>query len=114
MAGRLGPCVEETGECRKAVSPRPRVPVVREAVPAAETTSFAEKMAFLEHVVNDEDYYTGIRIQTAMKTGAKSEVLFGRNEGGGQRFHRWVEAIIGAGTEDELAAVLRDGIDATA
>ncbi len=46
------------------------------------------------HVVNDEDYYTGRRIQRALKTGAKSEILFGRNEGGGQRFHRWVDQLI--------------------
>ena len=45
-------------------------------------------MGFLEHVVRDEDYYTGNRIQKAVKTGAKSEFLFGRNEWGGQRFHR--------------------------
>ena len=51
-------------------------------------------MGFLEHVVRDEDYYTGNRIQRALKTGAKSELLFGRNEGGGQRFHRWVEALV--------------------
>src|SRR4051812_45858596 len=30
MAGRLGPCVEETGEYRAAASPPPQVLVVRE------------------------------------------------------------------------------------
>jgi phenylpropionate dioxygenase-like ring-hydroxylating dioxygenase large terminal subunit len=72
----------------------------------------AEKMEFLKYVVRDEDYYTGIRIQKAMKTGAKPDVLFGRNEGGGQRFHRWVDAVIGTETDDELNALLRAGIDA--
>ena len=56
-------------------------------------------MKFLEHVVRNEDYYTGNRIQKALKAGAKSEVLFGRNESGGQRFHRWVQALLD--TEDE-------------
>ena len=44
--------------------------------------------------MRDEDYYTGLRIQRAVKTGAKSEFQFGRNEGGGHRFHRWVDELI--------------------
>ena len=64
-----------------------------------------EQMLFLKNVVRDEDYYTGKRIQRSIKTGAKKDVLFGRNEGGGQRFHSWVEALIH--TEDQnLATVL--------
>jgi len=63
--------------------------------PDDEERELAEKQAdFLEHVVRDEDYYTGLRIQRAVKTGAKSEFLFGRNEGGGHRFHRWVDKLI--------------------
>ena len=56
----------------------------------------AEQIEFLRHVVADEDYATGNLIQKAVKTGAKSDVLFGRNEGGGQSFHRWVEALLDA------------------
>jgi len=64
-----------------------------------------EQMIFLKNVVRDEDYYTGNRIQRSIKTGAKPDVLFGRNEGGGQRFHAWVETLIH--TEDaNLATVL--------
>ncbi len=66
----------------------------------------AETMAFLHHVVQDEDYYTGLRLQRALKTGAKDHVLFGRNEGGGQRFHRWVEALLAADDAD-LAGVFK-------
>ena len=55
-----------------------------------------QQMAFLMHVVRDEDYYTGNRIQRAVKTGAKTEFLFGRNEGPCQRFHGWVDALVGA------------------
>ena len=33
----------------------------------------------------------GLRIQRAVKAGAKTEFLFGRNEGGGQAFHGWVD-----------------------
>jgi len=45
-------------------------------------------------VVRDEDYYTGNRQQRALATGAREHVLFGRNEGGGQRFHAWVEQLL--------------------
>ena len=47
-------------------------------------------LGFLLHVVRDEDYATGNRIQQNVKTGARDTFLFGCNEGGGQRFHRWV------------------------
>ena len=67
-----------------------------------------QMMAFLLHVVRDEDYATGKRIQQNVKTGARSEFLFGRNEGGGQRFHRWVEALIHA-DDAELPELLRSG-----
>ena len=49
------------------------------------------KADFLEAVVRDEDYFTGLRLQRALATGAKTNVLFGRNEGGGQAFHRLLD-----------------------
>ena len=60
-----------------------------------------ETMAFLGAVVRDEDYYTGNRIQKAVKSGAKSEFLFGRNELGGQIFHQWVQELLNK-EDDEL------------
>ena len=69
-----------------------------------------EQMAFLEDVVANEDYYTGLRIQRSIKTGAKKEFLFGKNEGGGQRFHRWVDALIQADDTD-LPRLFAVGID---
>jgi len=59
-----------------------------------------EQIEFLRHVVQDEDDATGNLIQKSLKTGAKSECLFGRNEGGGQSFHRWVDALLEA--EDDV------------
>ncbi|WP_420611040.1 aromatic ring-hydroxylating oxygenase subunit alpha [Candidatus Poriferisodalis sp.] len=59
--------------------------------------------AFLLHVVRDEDYYNGNRIQRAVKTGAKTEFFFGRNEAGGQRFHGWVDRLVAAETDDDFA-----------
>jgi phenylpropionate dioxygenase-like ring-hydroxylating dioxygenase large terminal subunit len=64
-----------------------------------------KQMDFLLHVVRDEDYYTGNRIQRAVKTGAKKEFVFGRNEGPCQRFHDWVEDLIHAATEADTAAL---------
>ncbi len=80
--------------------------------PTDEMRAAAEgQAAFLEHVVRDEDYYTGLRIQRALATGAKPHVMFGRNEGGGQRFHRWVAALVDAG-DDELASLFESGVEA--
>ena len=55
--------------------------------------------AFLEHVVRDEDYATGFRQQAALKNGGRKQVLFGRNEGGAQLFHQWVDRLIAADDE---------------
>jgi hypothetical protein len=49
---------------------------------------------FLERVVREEDYFTGLRQQQALATGAKEHVLFGRNEGGGQRFHALLDQLL--------------------
>lgn len=68
-------------------------------------------MAFLLRVVRDEDYATGLRIQRALKTGAKADVLFGRNEGGGQRFHRWVDALVDASDDEWRDLFARATVD---
>ncbi len=74
--------------------------------PTPETSELIDtRMAFLLGVVRDEDYATGLGIQKALRTGARDHVLFGRNEGGGQRFHRWVEQLVT--TEDpDLPALI--------
>jgi hypothetical protein len=60
-------------------------------------------------VVQGEDYTTGFQVQKALATGAKEFSLFGRNEGGGQLFHRWVAELVE--TEDEdLPALFERGI----
>ncbi len=71
---------------------------------------YADTMKMYLDVVRDEDYYTGFRVQRALKTGAKTHSLFGRNEGGGQLFHRWVQALID--TDDaNLNTLLERGIE---
>jgi hypothetical protein len=66
--------------------------------PDDELLKLAEKTGeFYEHVVRDEDYFTGIRIDRNIRTGAKSEFLFGRNEAGGQHFHRHLDSLLAPG-----------------
>ena len=60
----------------------------------------ADHADFLEMVVRDEDYGTGFGIQKAISTGAKESFVFGQNEGGGHRFHSWVERLINAEDKD--------------
>ncbi|MDA0273110.1 MAG: aromatic ring-hydroxylating dioxygenase subunit alpha [Proteobacteria bacterium] len=55
---------------------------------------------FLEYVVQEEDYATGIALQKNLNVGARDHVLFGKNEGGGQRFHRWVDTLLETPDED--------------
>jgi phenylpropionate dioxygenase-like ring-hydroxylating dioxygenase large terminal subunit len=49
---------------------------------------------FLEWVVNEEDYKTGLGIQSGLASGANTEFVFGRNEPGNQTFHRWVDDLL--------------------
>ena len=59
-----------------------------------------EQFKFLEHVVRDEDYATGLKQQRALLTGTKSHVMFGRNEAGGQNFHQWLDRLLNASDEE--------------
>jgi carnitine monooxygenase subunit len=64
-----------------------------------------KQMDFLLHVVRDEDYFTCDRIQRSLLVGAKDHVIFGRNEGAGQRFHQWVDALVAAESPDDTWAL---------
>jgi len=80
--------------------------------PNDEQRSIIDKqMDFLLHVVRDEDYYTGNRIQRAVKTGAKAEFMFGRNEGPCQRFHGWVDDLIAAADPAATAALFANAVE---
>jgi len=66
--------------------------------PSDEERAGAEKMfELLGYVVREEDYATGLRQQRSLLTGARKDVLFGRNEGGGQHFHRTLARLVDAG-----------------
>jgi len=59
-----------------------------------------DQFDFLEIVVRDEDYKTGKRQHQALQSGLMKDVLFGRNERGGQVFHQWVDKLTNASDED--------------
>jgi carnitine monooxygenase subunit len=59
-------------------------------------TAAAALCDFLGHVVNDEDLATSIRQQRALASGLLPSVCIGRNEGGLQHFHRWIDRVLDA------------------
>jgi len=59
-----------------------------------------QQFKLLEYVVEQEDYATGIALQKAIKNRPGFEVLFGRNEEGGQRFHRFLDELISCDDAD--------------
>jgi hypothetical protein len=77
--------------------------VDRELTPE-QADAATQQFEFLKGVVRDEDYATGLKQQDALRTGSREFVLFGRNEGGGQMFHAWVEKILQT-EDDELRAL---------
>jgi hypothetical protein len=48
-------------------------------------------------------------VQRALATGAKPYALFGRNEGGGQMFHRWIQALVES-DDEALPALFERGL----
>lgn len=70
-----------------------------------------QQISFLEKVVRDEDYATGLKIQRTVKTGAKKEFFFGRNEGGAQYVHGWLDVLLETADAD-LNDVFRKGVEA--
>ena len=77
------------------------------AEPTDEFRVLADKQIdFLIDVVRDEDYATGLRLQHALRTGVKKELMFGRNEGGAQHVHRWIDKVLAA-PDDQLADLFR-------
>ena len=76
----------------------------REPTDAATIEGAHQQFDFLKTVVEGEDYATGKRQHDALMSGLTDHVLFGRNEGGGQAFHRWAERLVAA-SDDELKSI---------
>lgn len=64
---------------------------------------------FLAHVVGEEDLPTSFHQQKALDSGVMRHVHFGRNEGGLQHFHRWVDAVTAA-SDAELPGLFRGAV----
>ena len=58
--------------------------------------------------MRDEDYKTGKRQHEALQSGLMTEVLFGRNERGGQVFHQWAAKLLAASDEELLEIFTAD------
>ena len=65
-----------------------------------------KQIDFLRNVVEAEDYATVAGIQRSLRSGAKSELVFGRNEGQNQRFHAWVDQLVEATTPADTYRLL--------
>jgi nitrite reductase/ring-hydroxylating ferredoxin subunit len=72
-----------------------QIHVVARGAGDAERAKARKRADFLEHVVTNEDHATGFGIQGALASGANTEFVFGRNEPGNQRFHAWVDRLLG-------------------
>ncbi|MFK8023789.1 MAG: aromatic ring-hydroxylating dioxygenase subunit alpha [Ilumatobacter sp.] len=70
--------------------------VIAKTATEDERATTMKRADFLEWVVNEEDYKTGLGIQAALGSGANRDFVFGRNEPGNQTFHRWVDALLDA------------------
>lgn len=66
-----------------------------------------EQFDFFVKVLREEDYTTCVDIQKNLQSGARQHVLFGRNEIGGQNYHRWVDAMVATGSAEERNALYR-------
>lgn len=82
-----------------------------EKVPDQEQAEAAQvQFDFLKHVVEAEDYATGLKQQQSLRTGARDHILFGRNEEGGQRFHQWLKEILNT-DDDKLNDLFRSALN---
>lgn len=69
--------------------------VMAELPPTDEMRESAhEQFKLLKYVVEVEDYATGLAQQRALRHRPGAEVMFGRNEGGGQHFHGFLDRLL--------------------
>ncbi len=82
---------------------------VMEKLPSSDEVRDAanEQFRLLEYVVREEDYATGFRQQRALMSRPGASVLFGRNEGGGQHFHGFLDKLL-ACPDEQLPALFRE------
>jgi phenylpropionate dioxygenase-like ring-hydroxylating dioxygenase large terminal subunit len=78
--------------------------LMEHAPDAAAAKEADAQFTLLRKVVEEEDYATGFLQQRALTSGGREYVMFGRNEGGGQRFHGWVDRLLNT-DDSELTAL---------
>ena len=71
-----------------------------------ERTAGIELTEFIAHVVRDEDLPMSRDQQQILSCGLQKSVQFGRNEGGLQHFHRWVEHCVSTDEKQPLAELV--------
>ena len=69
----------------------------------------AQQFKFLEYVVQEEDYATGIALQKNLNIGARDHVLFGKNEGGRSTIPSMGRHAVGNARRG-LAEIVSDGL----
>lgn len=65
-----------------------------------------KRIALYAKIVRDEDYSSSFSIQDGLNSGANQEMLFGRNEGGAQNFHRSVAHYVQAYRERQAVRTI--------
>ena len=70
--------------------------------PPSNPEAAEEQFDFFQQVVMQEDYAMGSSAQPGLKKGGIDHVLFGRNEQGNQHFHKWVDKVMSAKSDDDL------------
>ncbi|ABD25641.1 Rieske (2Fe-2S) protein [Novosphingobium aromaticivorans DSM 12444] len=80
---------------------------LHENPPAEDLVADARAMSdFLGQVVGEEDLPMSRGQQEVLESGLLPRVQFGRNEGGVQHFHEWIDRFVEAPREATLAAVM--------
>lgn len=80
---------------------------LHEKPPVGEKLQDAHEMAdFLGRVVSEEDLPMSREQQKIMDTGLLSEVMLGRNEGGLQHFHAWIDRFVAAPDTASLETIM--------
>lgn len=80
---------------------------LHENAPTGDDLQDATEMAdFLGHVVAEEDLPMSRNQQKAMESGLMPNVQLGRNEGGLQHFHLWVERFLSTDRETPLSEIM--------
>ena len=84
---------------------------LHEQEPVGDDLRDANEMAdFLGHVVGQEDLPMSRSQQQVLQSGQMREVVFGRNEGGLQQFHTWVERFVTVAPGTSLGKIVANGL----